>query len=176
MSSGDDRRSERRMERAKNRKKRKKWTDVNMRTGDEMESSEHGERSKVKRGQGFGEASNSVRHSALQAAVLSKAPHHRNVIIFPFRRPLKGLNNATAGGSYLSHEMWAGCRGELLTFDDCKSVAYVHIYLSLNIYAHTLRLWNVTGVLFCYLITIKQTAVITSLIRGTCGINSLLLV
>lgn len=38
-----------------------------------------------------GEASNSVRHSAQQVAVLSKALHHRNVIIFPFQSPLKGL-------------------------------------------------------------------------------------
>lgn len=40
---------------------------------------------------GFGEASNSVRHSAQQVAVLSKALHHGNVIIFPFQSPLKGL-------------------------------------------------------------------------------------
>lgn len=45
----------------------------------------------MKRGEGFGEASNSVRHSAQQVAVLSKALHHRNVIIFPFQSPLKGL-------------------------------------------------------------------------------------
>lgn len=49
------------------------------------------QRSKVERGEGFGEASNSVRHSAQHAAVLSKALHHRNVIIFPFPSPLKGL-------------------------------------------------------------------------------------
>lgn len=49
------------------------------------------ERSRVERGEGFGETSNSVRHSAQQEAVLSKAPHHRNVIIFPFQNPLKGL-------------------------------------------------------------------------------------
>lgn len=32
-----------------------------------------------------------VRHSAQQAAVLSKSLHHRNVIIFPFWSPLTGL-------------------------------------------------------------------------------------
>ena len=49
------------------------------------------ERNKAAREEGFVEASNSVRHSAQQATVLSKALHHRNVIIFPFQRPLKGL-------------------------------------------------------------------------------------
>ena len=45
----------------------------------------------MERGEGYREASDSVRHSAQRAAVLSKALHHRNVIIFSFQSPLKGL-------------------------------------------------------------------------------------
>lgn len=48
-------------------------------------------RSKEGREEDLDESFDSVRDSAQQATVLSKALHHRNVIIFPFRSPLKGL-------------------------------------------------------------------------------------
>lgn len=71
------------------------------------------QRSKVGRGEGFREASNSVRHSAQQAAVLSKALHHRNVIIFPFQSPLKGLEQCN-------------CRKKLFVTLDVSRVAAVN--------------------------------------------------
>lgn len=78
-------------ERTKRGRGKKDGKESTIQTERERERGEEMERSKVERGVGFGEASNSVRHSAQQAAVLSKALHHRNVIIFPFQSPLKGL-------------------------------------------------------------------------------------
>lgn len=79
------------------------------------------ERSRVGRGEGFREASNSVRHSAQQAAVLSKPLHHRNVIIFPFQNPLKGLEQCNRRKKlFVTLDVSRGCCGELLTFGACK--------------------------------------------------------